>query len=121
MQDSCRPRELKPLKEKIGIALKELNRITITEHVAAKIKSAYFRHIITNPTEPHAFDAFGTLETDSYLESLQGQALDLHSNIFYTNLDQPKRNWTVFELIDMDSTSIAQEIFSTTIKATESI
>ncbi len=117
MQNSCRPEELKPLKEKLGLALRELNQVTATEHVAAKVKSAYFRHIIANPTETHAFDEFGTLETDSYLESLQGEVLDLHSIILYTNLDQQKSNWTVRELIDMDSTTIAQEIFSKTIKA----
>lgn len=117
MQGSCRPEELKPLKEKLGLALRELNRITATEHIAAKVKSAYFRHIIANPTETHSFDEFGALETGSYLESLQGLALDLYSNILYTNLDQPKRNWTVRELMEMDSEAIAQEIFTKTIKA----
>lgn len=117
MQESYKPEELKPIKENLGQALRELNRMTATEHIAAKVKSAYFRHIITNPTETHAFDEFGTLETDSYLESVQGQALGLHSNIFYTNLDQTKRNWTVHELMEMDSAQIAQEIFSKTIQA----
>ncbi|MCB1073745.1 MAG: hypothetical protein KDK96_11700 [Chlamydiia bacterium] len=116
MQASCSPEELKPIKENLGRALREYHRVTASEHIAAKVKAAYFRHIKNNPTETHAFDEFGTLETDSYLESMQGEGLGLSSNIFYTKLDQPKRNWSVFELMPMDSKTIAQEIFSKKIR-----
>ena len=116
IQASCTPEELKLLKIKLDADLRELNRIIATEHIAAKVKAAYFRHIIDNPSETHGFEEFGTLATDSYLESLEGHTLGRSSNIFYSNLDQPKKNWTVNELLHKNSKEIAREIFSKTIK-----
>ncbi|QVL56668.1 MAG: hypothetical protein KFB93_04605 [Simkaniaceae bacterium] len=116
IQQSCTPEELKQLKGELDQILRDLNHVTATEHVAAKVKAAYFHHIALNPSETHSFEEFGKLETDSFLESLEGQALDRSSNIFYSNLDQRKKNWTVQELEGKGYREIAQEIFSKTIK-----
>lgn len=114
---TCSPEDLKPIKAKLDKALRELNRVTVAEHIAAKVKTAYFYHVAQNPTETHRFDEFGTLETDSFLESLEGQSISQSSNIFYSNLDHPKKNWTVQDLLSKDYKEISQEIFSKTIKA----
>ncbi len=112
-KESASREELKVQEAQLSAKLREKYRLNATELLPAKVKAAYFHHIIQNFNEMREFTDFGQLKPPSYLQQLEMK----NPVFFFTTIEGEKSNWTMEELHGMDFRQISQEIFSKATKA----